>query len=58
MVTREAARRLACDSTRYPYRVRRSDGGKITPLREGDTSTVQAAADAFFSPRRLVGGGR
>jgi hypothetical protein len=28
--------------------------GKIMPLRERDTRTVQAAADAFMSSRRYV----
>ena len=37
--------------TRYPvHRVRRSDGGRDQQLREGNTTTVQAAADAFLSP--------
>ncbi|MGH3284594.1 MAG: hypothetical protein ACRDPD_07920 [Streptosporangiaceae bacterium] len=32
--------------------------GKITPLHERDTSTVQAAADAYLSLPQLGGGGR
>ncbi len=46
MITREAARRWARDSERYPlHGLRRSEEEKITPVRERDTSTVQGAAD-------------
>src|SRR5690242_17614870 len=52
-ITREAARRQARDSGTLSGTSAEEEQmtGKIMPLRERDTSTIQAAADAFAPAR-------
>jgi hypothetical protein len=56
MITRQAARRQARDSGTLSGTSAEEEHmtGKIMSLRERDTSTVQAAADAFLSSPRYA----